>query len=66
MVINPNADPETASFPAKITNWKPFCMPEGTGETNATTKDLKEAGTVVHLTSANAPDWPLQNPDGSC
>lgn len=66
MVTNPNTVPETTSFPSKIMNWKPFFMPEGTRETDATTKDLKEAERVVHIISANAPSWPLQNPDGPC
>jgi len=43
IVINPNTVPETTSFSTKIMNWKPFFMPEGTRETDATTKDLKEA-----------------------
>lgn len=55
-----------ASFSTMIINWRPYYIPERTKEINATTKDLKEAKTGVHITSPNLPDWPLQDPDVSC
>jgi hypothetical protein len=47
-------------------NQKQHCIPGGTAEITATTKDLKDAGVVV-LTSSpfNSPFWSGQKTDGS-
>lgn len=64
MVRRAKQSPLKLPVSAKIINWKPYCIHTGTEEINATTKDLKKAGAVVHIIPPCSPDWPLQNPGG--